>query len=83
MSKRYILIDEETGEKTGITLEAEEIAILDKHVEHMVEFEKTLSLNPVGWTRLHVLAVVAVRYGIEKLWAEYETPAAGTAGESR
>lgn len=82
MNKRYILIDEETGEKASITLEPDKLAVLDQHVEHMIEFEKTGGWEPLGWTRLQVLAVVAVRYGIGKLREEYETPAAGTAGES-
>lgn len=83
MSKRYILIDEETGEETGITLGPEEIAVLDKRAEHMNEFKKMNGSNSSDWTRLHVLAVSVVIYGIEKLQEEYETPAAGTAGESR
>lgn len=83
MSKRYILIDEETGEQTGITLEPDEIAVLDRHAEHMSELEKTIGSSPVGWTRLHVLAVSVVMHGIEALQEKCETPAAGTAGESR
>lgn len=83
MSKRYILIDEETGEKTGITLEPDEIALLDRHAEHMNDFKKNNGFHSPDWTRLHVLAVSVVMYGIEFIQKEYETPAAGTAGESK
>lgn len=83
MSKRYILIDEETGEKTSIILKPDKIAVLDRHAERMAELERTISMGPVSWTRLHVLAVSVVMYGIETLQEIYETPAAGTAGESR
>ena len=83
MSKRYILIDEETGEKTSIILEPDEIAVLDRHVEQMIELEKKIGRSYVGWTRLHALATSAAVYGIEELREEYETPGAATPGESR